>query len=76
MKSTPFFRLVDGGSAAEEERQTWIDDHERVIDDLDAAPTLLPPGSLRRIHRLYERIESLERELGRRGPDDLPHREA
>ena len=69
-------RWVDGGSAAEEERQTWIDDHERVIDDLDAAPTLLPPGSLRRIHRLYERIESLERELGRRGPDDLPHREA
>ncbi|MEM8618739.1 MAG: glycosyltransferase [Actinomycetota bacterium] len=68
-------RWVDGGSAAEEARQTWIDDHERVIDDLDAEPTLLPPGSLRRIHRLYERIESLERELGRRGPDDLPHRE-
>ncbi|MEO1057862.1 MAG: glycosyltransferase family A protein, partial [Actinomycetota bacterium] len=68
-------RWVDGGSAAEEARQTWIDDHERVIDDLDHTPTLLPPGSLRRIHQLYERIEALERELGRRAPDDLPHQE-
>jgi len=62
----------DGGSAAAEDRQVWIDDHERVIDDLDHVPTLFPPGSLRTIHELYRYIEQLETELGRRDPDDLP----
>lgn len=62
-----------GGSAAAEDAQKWIEDHERVIDDLDVAPTVFPAGSLRRIHELYRHIENLEVELGRRGPDDLPY---
>ena len=57
-------RSRDGGSAAAESEQVWIEDLRRVIDDLDREPTLLPAGSLRRIHQLYERIEALERRLG------------
>lgn len=62
----------DGGSEAAEDRQVWIDDHLRVVDDLDTEPTVVPPGSLRRIHDLYQRVEQLEIELGRRRPDDGP----
>ena len=63
----------DGGSAAAEDAQKWIEDHERVIDDLDKVPTVFPAGSLRRMHELYRHIEHLEAELGRREPDDLPY---
>ncbi len=63
-----------GGSEAAEERDVWITDHERVVDDLDHVPTEFPPGTLRRVHDLYTRIEQLEVELGRRGPEDPPLR--
>jgi len=63
-----------GGSAAVEDEQTWIDDHLQVLADLDTTPTLVPPGALGEIHRLYERVEELERQLGLRGPDDPPYR--
>ncbi len=59
-------RASAGGSAAAESERVWIEDLGRVIDDLDREPTLLPAGSLRRIHQLYERIEHLERELADR----------
>jgi SAM-dependent methyltransferase len=62
-----------GGSATAEDDRVWIEDHRQVIEDLDMTPTLLPAGSLGRIHRLYEYIEQLERELGRRDPDDIPY---
>jgi hypothetical protein len=42
----------------------------RVVADLDATPTVLPAGSLGRIHQLYDRIEELEIELGLRDRDD------
>ena len=61
-------RARGGGSAAAESEQVWIEDLGRVIDDLDGEPILLPPGSLHRIHQLYERIEHLERELGEPSP--------
>lgn len=64
----------DGGSAGAEAERVWIDDHWKVVADLDTTPTLVPAGSLARIHRLYEYVERLERELGRRGDDDLPYR--
>jgi hypothetical protein len=64
----------EGGSQHAETTQVWIDDHLRVVEDLDRAPTLLPPGSLGQLHRLYEHVEHLERELGLRQPDDPPHR--
>jgi len=63
-----------GGSQSEESADTWIVDHERVVDDLDDEPTLVPAGSMRRIHELYRRIEQLEVELGRRVDDDPPFR--
>jgi hypothetical protein len=62
----------DGGSAGAAPEAVWIEDHYRVVDDLDADHTIVPPGSLRRIHELYERLEQLEIELGRRAPGDLP----
>lgn len=61
-----------GGSAAAEDTAVWIADHERVVDDLDRVPTVVPAGTLRRIHELYRRIEQLETELGRRTPTDPP----
>lgn len=61
-----------GGSEDAQDREVWITDHNRVVDDLDAVPTVFPPGTMRRVHDLYTRIEHLERELGRRGPDDPP----
>jgi glycosyltransferase involved in cell wall biosynthesis len=64
--------IGDGGSAGAAPEQVWIDDHYRVVADLDAEHTIVPPGSLRRIHELYERLEQLEIELGRRAPGDLP----
>jgi hypothetical protein len=63
-----------GGSQAEETFDTWVRSHERVVDDLDAEPVLLPPGSVRRIHELYRHIERLETELGRRDANDMPFR--
>ena len=63
-----------GGSAEAVDTATWMADHERVVDDLDTVPTTLPPGTLRRIHDLYTRIEQLEIELGRRDPGDGPLR--
>lgn len=60
----------DGGSAGAASEQVWIDDHMRVVADLDAIPTVLPAGSLLRIHELYDRIEELEIELGIRDRDD------
>lgn len=63
-----------GGSAGAVDAQTWMTDHERVIDELDTVPTILGPGSLRRIHDLYTHIEHLETELGRRPPDAGPRR--
>ena len=60
----------DGGSAGAESEQVWIDDHMRVVADLDETPTVMPAGSLLRIHELYDRIEELEIELGRRDRDD------
>jgi glycosyltransferase involved in cell wall biosynthesis len=62
----------DGGSAGAAPEAVWIDDHYRVVDDLDRDHTIVPPGSLRRIHELYERVEQLEIELGRRAPGDPP----
>ena len=62
----------DGGSSSVESTAIWVADHERVVDDLDGSPTVLPPGSLRRLHDLYTRLEMLERELGRRSDDDPP----
>jgi glycosyltransferase involved in cell wall biosynthesis len=64
----------DGGSEGAEDERVWIDDHMRVVADLDSVPTVLPAGSLERIHQLYERIEHLEIELGRRDGDDDPAR--
>jgi len=64
----------DGGSSSEEAEAIWVADHERVVDDLDGSPTVLPPGSLRRLHDLYTRLEMLERELGRRSDGDPPLR--
>ncbi len=63
-----------GGSDGDEDSAAWIEDHDRVVARLDASPTLLPPGSLTRIHRVYEYVEQLERELGRRTHDDPPFR--
>ena len=63
-----------GGSATAEERETWLTDHEKVIDDLDTVPTVMPPGILRRLHDLYTIIEGLEKELGRRSDGDGPRR--
>jgi glycosyltransferase involved in cell wall biosynthesis len=62
----------DGGSAVASDDETWINGHERVIDDLDDTPTIFPAGSLRRVHELYRYIEQLETELGRRDPDAFP----
>jgi glycosyltransferase involved in cell wall biosynthesis len=55
--------IGDGGSAGAAAEQVWIDDHYRVVADLDAEHTIVPPGSLRRIHELYERLEQLETDL-------------
>lgn len=62
-----------GGASQDEGTAIWIADHEAVIDGLDETPTLLPAGSLRRIHELYRYVEQLETELGRRNPDDGPY---
>ncbi len=67
-------RWRSGGRASlDEGAAVWIADHEAVIDGLDETPTLLPAGSLRRIHELYRYVEQLETELGRRRPDDGPY---
>ena len=63
-----------GGSDGLEDTTAWIEDHERVLADLDRVPTLVPPGSLTRIHRVYEYVEELERRLGLRGAGDPPYR--
>lgn len=61
-----------GGASQDEGAAVWIADHEAVIDALDEIPTLLPAGSLRRIHELYRYVEQLEVELGRRHQDEGP----
>ena len=63
-----------GGSAGAVDVETWMTDHERVIDSLDTVPTVMGPGILRRIHDLYTVIEGLETELGRRPLDAGPRR--
>jgi glycosyltransferase involved in cell wall biosynthesis len=63
-----------GSTSSADDEAVWIADHERAIDTLDASPTTLPPGSLRRIHDLYVLAERLETELGRRRPTDPPLR--
>ena len=64
---------ADSLSSDAEGDAVWVADHEAVIDALDETPTLLPAGSLRRIHELYRYVEQLEAELGRRRPDDGPY---
>jgi len=63
-----------GGSGELETREVWMRDENRVIDELDVVPTVLPPGALRRMRDLYRHIEHLERELDRRSDDASPLR--